>query len=293
MPKLAHTITRILLPFLLSTAVLGSSVSPALAGPAPRTPDECASTLDCTADDLNAIPLPGRVRFVRLVQDRIAAEYIPGFRHWRNIEGIIRAFIDQRLGAPDSWISRVDSGILEGLERGSALALGTSTDDFGNPGTRLWADYLRRLHSGELTHRWVHDPAWGNAEQASTEHGLRLAAAHGMRPNRIDWSIYEFSQMYRWSLRNPQPALFILNQHMKDATGVPLVPADFLRWFTDVTISTPAYRGGHVACDLARPRPVGATVSASQLMLAYLPELLPDYQRERGQHSTAAQKAGT
>lgn len=274
---------RPLLILLLTPLLLVPMGAPALAQGARRTPESCASTLDCTNEELDAMPLTERLVFVREVQDKIAASYIPGFRHWRNIEGIIRAFIDEGLGAPGSWISRVDSGILEGLERGSAIALGISSDEYGNPGSKLWADYLRRLHRGELRDRWVHDPAWGNAEQASTEHGVRIAEDHGVYASRVDWNIYEYSEMYRWMLRNPQPALFILNQHMRDATGVPLVPADFQRWFTDVTISTPAYRGGHLAYDLSAPSPAGAPVSATQLLLAYLPELTRSYQQEVSQ----------
>lgn len=162
-----------------------------------RTGRLCASTLDCSAAELDALPLTERLVFVRAVQDRVAAEYVPGFRHWRNIEGIIRFFIENGFAESGSWVSHVNAGTLEGIERGRAIALGVSEDDGGNPGSRWWADYLRRLQRGELVDRWVHDPAWGNAEQASTEHGVRLAEARGARPSRIDRQIYEFSELYR------------------------------------------------------------------------------------------------
>ncbi|MER7082624.1 hypothetical protein SAMN02982929_03142 [Saccharopolyspora kobensis] len=253
--------------------------------PLPASADEhtgrsCASTLDCSAAELEALPLTERLAFVRAVQDRVSAEYIPGFRHWRNIEGIIGFFIEKGFGERGSWVSHVDSGILEGIERGTAMALGLSADDGGNPGSQLWADYLRRMHRGELTDRWVHDPAWGNAEQASTEHGLRLAEASGAHPSRIDWQIFQFSELYRWMLRNPQAALLMLNDHLDRTTGVPLVPVDFLRWFTDVTTPVPAHRGAHVAHDLAVPSPIGAPISTLQLFLAYAPELTRAYREE-------------
>ncbi|MBQ6644368.1 MAG: hypothetical protein IJH84_25510 [Saccharopolyspora sp.] len=257
----------LLVPLLL---LLGCPAGAATA----RDARACASTLDCSAAELDALPMAERLVFVRAVQDRVAAEYIPGFRHWRNIEGIVRFFAENSFGAPGSWVSHVDAGILEGIERGTAIALGVSADGFGNPGSPLWAEYLRRLHDGELTDRWVHDPAWGNAEQASTEHGVRIAEAHGARPSRVDRDIYEFSELYRWMLRNPQQALLALNQASLDTTGLPVPPADFLRWFTDVTISEPTYRGAHVARDIALPDPVSAPFSAAQLLLAYAPELL-------------------
>ncbi|MER5392723.1 hypothetical protein [Saccharopolyspora sp. NPDC002686] len=240
----------------------------------------CASTLDCTAAELEAMPLTERLAFVRAVQDRVSAEYIPGFRHWRNIEGIIGFFIEKGFGERGSWVSHVDAGILEGIERGTAMALGVSDDDGGNPGSHLWADYLRRMQRGELTDRWTHDPAWGNAEQASTEHGVRLAEANGARPTRVDWQIYQFSEFYRWMLRNPQSALLMLNENLGQTTGIPLAPVDFLRWFTDVTTPVPTHRGAHVAHDLALPSPVGAPISILQLFLAYAPELTRAYQED-------------
>ncbi|WP_243794515.1 hypothetical protein [Saccharopolyspora gloriosae] len=266
--RLRGTALLLLVPTLIALGCPPASGAPARDGTA------CAATLDCSAEDLDRLPLAERLVFVRAIQDEIAADYIPGFRHWRNIEGIIRFFDENGFGAPGSWISYVDAGILEGVERGAAIALGRSDDDFGNPGSELWADYLRRLHRGELTDRWVHDPAWGNAEQASTEHGVRLAEAHGAVASRVDQQIYDFSDFYRWLLRNPQTALLALNEALIGTVGLPLPPADFLRWFTDVTISEPTYRGGHLAHDLAVPDPVSAPVSALRLLLAYAPELL-------------------
>ncbi|MFR9728319.1 hypothetical protein ACL03H_03755 [Saccharopolyspora sp. MS10] len=234
----------------------------------------CAAALDCTASELEALPLTERLVFLRAVQEEVAAGYVPGFRHWRNIEGIITFFAENGFGERGSWVSHVDAGILEGLERGTAMALGRSGDDFGNPGSRLWADYLRRLHRGELAERREHDPAWGEAEQASTEHGVRLAQRHGAVASRLDERIYAFSELYRWMLRNPPTALHALNEVVAGTAGIPLVPADFLRWFTDVTIPEPTYRGAHVARDVALPDPVAAPVSALRLLLAYAPELL-------------------
>lgn len=247
-----------------------------------RTGRQCASTLDCSAAELEALPLTQRLVFVRAVQDRVAAEHVPGFRHWRNIEGIIRFFVEHGFGERGSWVSHVDAGILEGIERGTAIALGVSEDDGGNPGSRLWADYLRRLQRGELGDRWVHDPAWGEAEQASTEHGVRLAEAHGARPSRVDRQVFQFSELYRWVLRNPQTALLVLDEDLGQATGIPVVPVDFLRWFTDVTDPVPAYRGAHVAHDLVLPDPLGLPVSTLQLFLAYAPELVRVHQEETG-----------
>lgn len=269
-PKIARRAAlAILLPLLLLIGV------PAAAS-APRGARECAAALDCTAAEIEAIPMAQRVVFVRAMQDRVAAEYVPGFRHWRNIEGLLRFFAENGYGAPGSWTSLVDSGDLEGIERGTAIALRGGGSDFGNPGARLWADYLHRMHRGELAERREHDPAWSIAEQATTDHGARLAAERGVRPSRVERNFYDFANLYRWMLRNPQPALLALNEAMAEGTGIPLAPVDFLRWFTDVTRSEPTYRGAHVVEDVALPDPVSAPLSALQVLLAYAPELLGD-----------------
>ncbi|QUH05842.1 hypothetical protein HUO13_07790 [Saccharopolyspora erythraea] len=265
---------------LLLAMLLTAPAAPALAQDGGGR--NCASTLDCTARELETLPLRERLSFVRALQDRIAAEHVPGFRHWRNIEGLLSFFIEKGMGTRGSWVSHVDSVDLEAMERGAAIALGVSGDDFGNPGAPLWADYLNRMRRGELTDRREHDRAWSEAEQASTDHGLRLAESTGTRPNRLEWNIFQFSELYRWMMRNPQTALLLLDEHVAGALGIPFVPADFLRWLTDVTTPVPVYRGAHAAYDIALPNPVGAPVSILELLLAYSPELVRVYREETG-----------
>lgn len=61
---------------------------------------------------------------------------------FRAIEGVIVFFLGENLGAPGSWISYVDAGIVEGIQRGGAIALGYSTETGGNPGSQVWATYF-------------------------------------------------------------------------------------------------------------------------------------------------------
>ncbi|SNR41727.1 hypothetical protein SAMN06265360_105132 [Haloechinothrix alba] len=152
--------------------VLALLAPAAAAGVVPRGPDECAASLDCTAEEINLMSMPERAELVRGMPEGPAVELLPGYQsRWRNIEGVI-AFLDYySLGEPGSWISYVDAGIIEGIERGIALARGEGTDDFGNPGSVLWAEYLTRLAGGELEGRAAHDEAWSVAEQAATEQG--------------------------------------------------------------------------------------------------------------------------
>lgn len=68
---------------------------------------------------------------------------------WRNIEAIISFFRDNNLGAPGTWVSYTDAAILEGLERGFAMALGLPTVTCENPCAALWAAFIEGVKSGE------------------------------------------------------------------------------------------------------------------------------------------------
>lgn len=64
---------------------------------------------------------------------------------FRAIEGVIRFFISKDLGRPGTWVSYVDAGIIEAIQRGGAIALGESTDTGGNPGSSKWATFMRAM----------------------------------------------------------------------------------------------------------------------------------------------------
>lgn len=64
------------------------------------------------------------------------------------IEGVIVFFMEEGLGAEGSWVSYTDAGIIEGIQRGAAIALGKSTETGGNPGSERWADYFRGQAAG-------------------------------------------------------------------------------------------------------------------------------------------------
>lgn len=141
-------------------------------------------------------------------------------------------------GAPGSWVSYVDAGILEGIERGIVIAQGRSADTFGNPGSLRWASYLTELRDGLLTARSVHDKAWSEAEQASTEHGVALAVkVHGVPASGVEQRFYQFSTRPNGRQVN------------------------FLDWFTDVGNSTPSRRGADLAYGLAEFNLPGGTLS--------------------------------
>ncbi|MFC4853616.1 hypothetical protein [Actinophytocola glycyrrhizae] len=265
-----------LLVVLLSLATLTGLAPAAVAAP------PCTSTLDCTVAEINAMPMADRLDFVRDMQSGPAAALGASDR-WRNIEGVITFFRDRGLGASDTWVSYVDAGIVEGIQRGIAIALGWSGDTGGNPGSAKWASYLTRLSTGQLTTRAAHDRAWSEAEQASTEYGDELAKSHGVPPTAVERRFYQFSEMYRWALRNRPFALDLL------AVYGPLIhpglaPArvPFYDWFTDVGESAPSYRGSEMAYGFAELNPITGVFGMAGLFLAYMKNLFEEYQTQTG-----------
>jgi hypothetical protein len=98
--------------------------------------------------------MTARLDYVRYMQ---SAHFGPlkATNKFRAIEGVIEFFIAKRIGTPGTWVSYVDAGIVEAIQRGGAIALGTSAETGGNPGASMWADYLRRLRDGGLQSRDV------------------------------------------------------------------------------------------------------------------------------------------
>lgn len=246
-------------------------VIPVPATAATSTSPACTATLTCTAEDIDTMSIPVRLAFVRAMSAGPAAELLPGrSSRWRNIEGILEFFGDRGLGAPGTWVSYVDAGIVEGVERGLAIALGRGDGDFANPGSSLWADYLTGLADGRLSGRADHDRAWSQAEQASTEYGVALAErGHGLAATAAEERFYEFSEFYRWTLRN-RPAIL-------DFTPAIGPNATFLDWFTDVTNDVPTRRGAALAYSTAAFDLPGGTLAMLALCQAYAVTLLPDY----------------
>ena len=259
-------------------ALVAGLVVPTPAMAVVRTPAQCAASLDCTAAEIDRMGMAERLEFLRLVQSGPAAGLGAADR-WRNIEGVILFFRDHGLGAPGTWISHVDAGILEGIERGVAIALGRSTDGFGNPGSARWAEYLTRLHRGELTARNSHDRAWSEAEQASTEHGVQVAEqVHGLRATAVERRFFLFSEFYRWALRNRPVVLDLLLVYaalFNPVLALKRVP--FVDWLTDVRETTPSRKGSEIAYAYAQLDPVNGAFSTLDLLLAYIPELFEEF----------------
>ncbi len=262
--------------FLSLLGIVAAAVAVPVAGAdQQRTPADCAAALDCTIDDIDLLTMAERLEFVRAMESGPGAELgVPD--RWRNIEGVITFFRDKQLGASGTWVSYVDAGIVEGIERGLALAKGLPGGDFGNPGSAKWATFI----TGDWSTRGQHDKAWSEAEQASTEHGVAVAESHGQYATDVEERFYQFSETYRWALRNRPVALDLLAVFGPLIhPGLARVRVPFYDWFTDVRESAPSYKSCEMAYGFAQLHPIEGVFGAGGLFLAYVTELFDEYQR--------------
>lgn len=244
----------------------------------PVTPAACAADLNCSLDDINTMSMAQRLQFVRDLEAEPVAKLLPGTDswRWRNIEGIVAMFENQNLGAPGSWISYTDAGILEGVERGIAIASGTSAQTGGNPGAQLWANYLRELAAGQLTDRSVHDKTWSLAEQAATDHGSQVAEQqHGKYPTATENRFMDFTQLYRFMLRNRPQAMDVVAEIWPLAS--PGQREDFYDWATDVTNWDAGRTGAELLWQSAALNAPGTTLDTVVVLQAYFTSMLSTY----------------
>lgn len=132
-------------------AIVGRDASiPPDSGP---TVPECWIGLKCSFHQIEKMSLSTRLLYVQYMETR----FIPlnAGNQFRAIEGVIKFFISKGLGAPGTWVSYVDAGIVEGIQRGGAIALGIGKSTGGNPGSAPWADFLTKMKHKELKNRDV------------------------------------------------------------------------------------------------------------------------------------------
>jgi hypothetical protein len=233
-----------------------------------------------------------RLEFVQAMQRGPGAKFGAQTR-WRNIEGVITFFRDHNWGnTPGSWVSYVDAGIVEGIERGLAIALGRKGGDFGNPGSKLWASYVTRLKAGQLRSRAAHDRAWGEAEQASTDHGVYLAeVVHKTPPSDVEKRFYDFSQLYRTIMRNKDEAANVVELYgvMTRQPAVTYRSDNFVDWFTDVGNIVPSRKGCEMSWRFATLDIFGGIAGAIDIFFTALPDLIGQYFADQ-QRAVAGQR---
>lgn len=114
---------------------------------------ECWKSLSCSFSQIEGSTLSDRLAYVQYLQ----ALFVPlnAGDEFRPFEGLINLTASADIGKPGTWTSYVIAGIVEGIQRGGAIALGTGTSDAGNPGSKLWADFLTKTKNKQLGDRDV------------------------------------------------------------------------------------------------------------------------------------------
>lgn len=267
----------------------GTPVKPASRAVVRRSPAWCASRLSCGIAEIDLMTITERIELMEAMMRGPGARFGAQSR-WRNIQGVMMFFRDHGWGAPDTWTSYVDAGIVEGVERGLALALGRKGGDFGNPGSVLWQKYVTGLRAGYPS-RAAHDRAWGEAEQASTDYGYRVAVKlHNRPPSRVEQGFFDFSELYRSILRNKQEAASVVAYYgvLSGRPEVVYRSRDFVDWFTNVGNYVPAYMGSEMSFRFASLDIFGGIAQGINIFFTSLPDILNDYLADRQQGARAA-----
>ena len=134
----------------------------------------CKDTLSCNFNTLQNVSLSDRLIYLVTIQVKLLGGPNKSQSQFKAIEGLMQYFIDRNLPNPNIAPSYGLAGVLEGIQRGTAIALGKSNDTFGNPSSTLWANFLRKVRTGDFRDRAAHDGAWSQAFQVGFNHGVQI-----------------------------------------------------------------------------------------------------------------------
>lgn len=131
-------------------ALVERSIPPDEGGPGVPS---CWIKLNCSFHQIEDMSMATRLAYVRYMESRFGT--LKSSKQFRAIEGVIQFFIDKGIGGRGTWVSYVDAGIVEAIERGGAIALGIGKSTGGNPGSAKWAAFLKDMKNGKLGNRNV------------------------------------------------------------------------------------------------------------------------------------------
>lgn len=122
---------------------------------ATNSTSECWQSLSCSFTQIEQSTLSDRLAYVQYLETLFVP--LNAGDQFRPFEGLIDLTASADIGKPGTWTSYVIAGIVEAIQRGGAIALGTTgnTTDAGNPGSKLWADFLTKSKNKQLGDRDV------------------------------------------------------------------------------------------------------------------------------------------
>ncbi|KAK3342735.1 hypothetical protein B0H65DRAFT_427609 [Neurospora tetraspora] len=104
----------------------------------------CKDTLACNFNILQNVSMSDRLIYLVTIQVKLLGGPNKSQTQFKAVEGLMQYFIDKNLPNPNIAPSYGLAGVLEGIQRGTAIALGKSNDTFGNPSSLMWASFLRK-----------------------------------------------------------------------------------------------------------------------------------------------------
>lgn len=133
----------------------------------------CKDTLACNFNILQNVSMSDRLIYLVTIQVKLLGGPNKSQTQFKAVEGLMQYFIDKNLPNPNIAPSYGLAGVLEGIQRGTAIALGKSNDTFGNPSSLMWASFLRKVRTGDFRDRASHDAAWSQAFQVGLNYGVQ------------------------------------------------------------------------------------------------------------------------
>ena len=168
-----------------------------------------AAVLNMSAEDIDLLSMPARAQLLDDLREHAAA--FDAQNSHRNHAAVIDFFHDHGLGAPGSWVSRVNSVVLEAITRGIAMALDPHAEDYSNPGARAWASYFRQCQRGELSQTSLHARAWSEAKQIATDHAVLVAThRYQLTPTAPERKFLSIARAYNWAMANRDLCDFLI-----------------------------------------------------------------------------------
>ncbi|KAH6637826.1 hypothetical protein C7974DRAFT_470670 [Boeremia exigua] len=219
-----------------------------------RSSSDCRNDLSCSFTQIESMTMTTRLDYVRTMQSDFFNSLNAG-NQFAAIEGVIRFFINNDLGKPNSWASYVDAGIVEGIQNGGAITLGLHASDGSNPGTKLWAQFFQAMRINGYSNRDAHDEGWSTAEQTATDYGKKIADAR-FAASEQEKRWYLFSQLFRIIMRNHKETIDVCRVA---ALANPLTWAfapkcdDLIKWLTNITDVEPTLCLSKTVWDLIDP----------------------------------------
>jgi hypothetical protein len=150
---------------------------------------------DCDASWFDNQDMATRIKWIKqfMIQSKSQGWF-------NNIQGILQAFEEEGVGAPGSWLSLVDAGILHAIQDGYAWSE-NEINSSENSGADEWKTFFDALHGyGDFGRNPADDATieslWSRAEKEGTAYG-ETVLANGIEPSVSELVFMGIGHLYR------------------------------------------------------------------------------------------------